>query len=54
MRPFPLPWPGENLILRRDGAMAEMPAKFHERLEPGDRIRMETPGGGGWGEPKRS
>ena len=42
--------PGKNLILRRDGAILEMPGKFHERLEPGDRIRIETPGGGGWGK----
>ena len=42
--------PGRNLILRRDGAIEEMPGKFHERLKPGDRIRIETPGGGGWGK----
>ncbi len=41
---------GKNLILRRDGAVMEMPGKFHGRLEPGDRIRIETPGGGGWGK----
>ena len=41
--------PGKNLIIRRDGTVQEMPGKFHERLEPGDRIRIETPGGGGWG-----
>ena len=42
--------PGKNLILKKDGTMLEMPGKFHERLEPGDRIRIETPGGGGWGK----
>ncbi len=27
-----------------------LPAKFTRHLQPGDRIRIETPGGGGWGE----
>ncbi|HML61654.1 MAG TPA: hypothetical protein PKD41_12220 [Solidesulfovibrio sp.] len=26
-----------------------MPAKFHVRLHAGDRLRLETPGGGGYG-----
>jgi len=26
--------------------------KAHARLAPGDVVRIETPGGGGWGEPE--
>jgi len=36
--------PGRNLL---DGA--ELPAKATGRLEPGQRLRIETPGGGGFG-----
>ncbi|HET9720644.1 MAG TPA: hydantoinase B/oxoprolinase family protein [Solirubrobacteraceae bacterium] len=38
--------PGRNLL---DGR--ELPAKSIGRLEPGQRLRLETPGGGGYGEP---
>ncbi|TVM35807.1 hydantoinase B/oxoprolinase family protein [Oceanidesulfovibrio marinus] len=44
---------GRNVIIRRqDGTevLDEQPGKFNARLHAGDRIRMETPGGGGWGE----
>jgi len=27
-----------------------MPAKFSTRLRSGERITIETPGGGGWGK----
>ncbi|MBN1483366.1 MAG: hydantoinase B/oxoprolinase family protein [Chloroflexia bacterium] len=40
---------GRNLLLRADGREQELPAQFSRRLEPGDRLRIETPGGGGWG-----
>lgn len=43
--------PGRNLLIRADGTTTELPAKFTVRLEPGDRLRVETPGGGGWGKP---
>jgi N-methylhydantoinase B len=36
--------PGVNRINNR-----EMPGKSSYQLKPGDRIRIETPGGGGWG-----
>ncbi|MCW8860037.1 MAG: hydantoinase B/oxoprolinase family protein, partial [Deltaproteobacteria bacterium] len=39
---------GENLILR-NGQKQQMPGKFSERLAKGDIIRIETPGGGGYG-----
>jgi len=32
---------------------AALGAKAHARLEPGDVLRIETPGGGAWGEPAR-
>ncbi len=36
--------PGHNLL---DGE--EIPAKTHLHVKPGQRLRLETPGGGGWG-----
>jgi len=42
--------PGRNALLR-DGQTIELPGKATIALEPGDVIRLETPGGGGWGEP---
>jgi N-methylhydantoinase B len=41
--------PGRNLL---DGR--ELPAKSIGQLEPGQRLRIETPGGGGYGEPQPS
>jgi N-methylhydantoinase B len=41
--------PGRTLITRRDGSVEAMPAKFSTRLRKGERITIETPGGGGWG-----
>ncbi|MFP5258864.1 MAG: hydantoinase B/oxoprolinase family protein, partial [Acidobacteriota bacterium] len=40
--------PGVNVVTRTDGELV-MPGKFHTRLLPGDRLRIETPGGGGFG-----
>lgn len=40
---------GKNMILR-DGQVMEMPGKFHQNLRKGDVLRIETPGGGGYGE----
>jgi N-methylhydantoinase B len=37
--------PGRNLLNGR-----ELPAKSEGTLRPGDRLRIETPGGGGYGE----
>lgn len=42
--------PGRNLLLR-DGAVTELPAKVAVEARAGDRLRIETPGGGGWGNP---
>jgi N-methylhydantoinase B len=42
---------GKAQILRRDGTSHDLPGKFNVRLKSGERIRVETPGGGGWGIP---
>jgi N-methylhydantoinase B len=41
--------PGHNLLQRVDGTQEELHSKFTRRLFPGDRLVIETPGGGGWG-----
>lgn len=43
---------GTNVIIR-DGETLQVPAKGSHALEAGDRIRIETPGGGGWGKLER-
>ncbi len=42
---------GRNSILRADGSIERLPAKARIELHPGDRLRIETPGGGGYGAP---
>jgi N-methylhydantoinase B len=41
--------PGKAIVIRANGATEEMPGKFSTRLFKGERIRIESPGGGGWG-----
>jgi N-methylhydantoinase B len=41
--------PGKTTITRNDGSVERTPGKFSTRLRKGERIRIETPGGGGWG-----
>jgi N-methylhydantoinase B len=41
--------PGKAFIVRLDGSAEEMPGKFSTRLRKGERVRIESPGGGGWG-----
>jgi N-methylhydantoinase B len=43
--------PGRTVIVRRDGSEEELGSKSSARLRSGERIRVETPGGGGWGTP---
>jgi N-methylhydantoinase B/oxoprolinase/acetone carboxylase alpha subunit len=43
---------GRTLVLRRGGRVEELPSRARVRLEPGDAVRIETPGGGGWGRPE--
>lgn len=40
---------GRNVLRSGDGPVEELPSKFTRRLEEGDVLRIETPGGGGWG-----
>ena len=42
---------GENLFLTRDGRTLNLGGKNEIRAEPGDAIRIATPGGGGYGVP---
>jgi N-methylhydantoinase B len=42
--------PGKAYLVRQDGSTEELPGKFSVRLRAGERIRIETPGGGGWGK----
>ena len=42
---------GRASVIRQNGAVEEMPGKFSTRLRSGERIRIESPGGGGWGPP---
>ncbi len=42
--------PGKATVIRNDGSSQELPGKFNVRLGAGERIRIETPGGGGWGK----
>jgi N-methylhydantoinase B len=40
---------GKAAVVRSDGSTQELPGKFNVRLRKGERIRIESPGGGGWG-----
>ena len=42
--------PGSAAVIREDEPPQDLPGKFNVRLCKGERIRIETPGGGGWGE----
>lgn len=41
--------PGADCVIRADGTTERLSGHGSVHLEPGDRIRIETPGGGGWG-----
>jgi N-methylhydantoinase B len=41
---------GRTTIIRGGGEEEEIPGKTSVRLRPGDRVRIESPGGGGWGK----
>lgn len=40
---------GRTEVIHRDGTRQELPGKCSVRLKKGDRVRVESPGGGGWG-----
>jgi len=42
---------GRTTLIGQDGSAKLMPGKFSTRLRKGDRLRIESPGGGGWGRP---
>jgi len=43
---------GRNALVRR-GRIRRLPGKTTLTAEPGDRVRIDTPGGGGYGRPRR-
>jgi len=42
---------GKNSLVRANGELICLPAAVTIAVEPGDRLVIETPGGGGWGPP---
>ncbi len=44
---------GRTSIILQDGSSEEIPGKTSVRLRSGERVRIESPGGGGWGKPIR-
>ncbi|MCC6238422.1 MAG: hydantoinase B/oxoprolinase family protein [Dehalococcoidia bacterium] len=40
---------GRNTLIRADGTTSDLGPRAEVRVGPGDRVRIETPGGGGWG-----
>lgn len=45
---------GRNSLIRTSGQRVELPGQFTHRLLPGDRLRIETPGGGGHSSDRNS
>jgi 5-oxoprolinase (ATP-hydrolysing) len=45
---------GRNRVVRAGASPEDLPAKCSIALEPGDRLVIETPGGGGFGDPNES
>ncbi len=41
--------PGRNRLLLREGGVRQLPGKVELELRRGDVLRIESPGGGGWG-----
>ncbi|MGB9233007.1 MAG: hydantoinase B/oxoprolinase family protein [Terriglobales bacterium] len=42
--------PGRTVVTRLDGSEEEIAGKTSVRLRAGERVRIESPGGGGWGK----
>ena len=40
---------GQNTLIRADGSEHLLPGKVTLDVAAGERVRIETPGGGGWG-----
>jgi N-methylhydantoinase B len=45
--------PGRNVLVHADGTEEDLPSKGTWHLRGGDRVHIETPGGGGWGRQAR-
>jgi N-methylhydantoinase B len=43
---------GKNILIRGDQS-SRLPGNVSADVSPGDCIRIETPGGGGWGSPPK-
>jgi N-methylhydantoinase B len=43
--------PGRDTLIHADGEVEHLPGKAMGTLAPGERLRIETPGGGGHGRP---
>jgi N-methylhydantoinase B len=41
---------GQAFVIRRDGRKERLTSKTSREMKPGDRVRIETPGGGGFGK----
>jgi N-methylhydantoinase B len=41
--------PGENTLIRADGARETLPGKTALQVQAGEAVEIRTPGGGGWG-----
>ncbi|MBI3476772.1 MAG: hydantoinase B/oxoprolinase family protein [Acidobacteria bacterium] len=46
--------PGRTTVIRQDGTEEKLAGKTSVRLRSGERVRVESPGGGGWGKTHRS
>jgi 5-oxoprolinase (ATP-hydrolysing) len=46
--------PGAQRLIRADGSVETLPGCFSVRVEAGEAIEIETPGGGGFGAPPRT
>src|SRR5262249_8275099 len=44
---------GKVFVIRPNGRTEQRPGKFNVHLKAGERLRIETPGGGGWGSSPR-
>jgi len=44
---------GSASLIDGEGTVQLLPSKCSVPVHKGDRIRIETPGGGGWGEPAK-
>jgi 5-oxoprolinase (ATP-hydrolysing) len=43
---------GHNRVVRADGAVTELAGCDSTDMAPGDVLEIDTPGGGGYGEPR--